>query len=771
MGRVGRSIAVLGLGLGVGLSPAGACGPFLYENAELDRLSLVDPGILNNPEWVSFLAFASPAFGQPQAGTPEAQPVIQARRLGLTADESATNLVTEYGPGEDPVSVAANEAWWGTYFQSVRHRKARPDEVAAALYGPDRPGWLVPEDRAYLAALARPSDDPATLKDALAGARSPRLPLGLRHRWAFWAVRALALAGSPETLTIFREFCPGAADDLPLARAQGWAAQVVADSDPDQAAVLWLDLLVRWPALRAQTFLSLGSLPPGTLEARGTPEALVARFFLDGRDFSPETLGAVSRAEKAAGGDGTWTETVFYAMAEQIEGEAGVYGLFGLVDPREVTPQGLFTPLVDQAEALVTSGTQPATRTWWTLAAYLALFDGTPGRAGDLLARAQALPGTDAQVRETDLVGALVQMDAEKNQDWSPDLQRRVVAALDWGQTLNGPGHNRGLYHSVAVLAAQKELARGHTPQAVLAFALVRTGPWSNPYKVEADDGFWTTGWRPNHPVNLMMDALVSDADIAVWRGLLRAPDLDPLTARLVSHPFLSDRDLTWWEAHRALRRGQGDRALALLKTLGGDGSVDSGVFPRRAFSYSFDLDPLDPAAGRGMRTVGPLTLASLMAQVEADARDRPSSRTLLARGLFWLSLQLSGLPLLFAQPPKVISFVNGNFEYYGYDGRDLNRTVAVVGDYPLGRPGQTDAWTERLRSFSRTEFSTLDRARAAFEAVVARHEDLEAEFRALLFLQALDHNRYEALDAPRYATLPLAETYRTTCESWRVTL
>jgi hypothetical protein len=771
MGRL-QGWMVFGLGTVLALTPAGACGPFLYENAELDRLSLLDPGILNSQEWVPFLAFASPAYGQPDAEAPAPLYVVQPQRSGLTADPSTVNLVTEFNPGEDPVSVAANEAWWIAYFRSVRHRTVGPDEVGAALYGPDRPSWLDPADRSYLNALTRAPDDPPTLKQALASARDIQLPLGLRHRWAFWAIRALAMSGSTDTLAVFRELCPGTPDDLPLARAQGWAAQVVAQSDPGKAAGLWLDLLVHWPALRAQSFSSLSSLPVGTLKQVGTPAALVARFFLDGRDFSPETLGDVARSERAAGGPGTWAETVLYSMAEQVEGEAGVYGLFGLVDPQEVVPRGLFTPLVDEAEALVTTGVQPATRTWWLLTAYLALFDGEASRAAGLLAKAQALPAANqAQVREADLIGALVAMDAEKDGDWSPGLQTRIVAALDWGAGLNRPGHNRGLYHSIAVLAAQKELARGHNPQAVLAFALVRTGSWANPYKVESDDSFWTTGYQANNPVNLLMDALLSDADIEAWRTLLKAKDLSPLTARLVAHPFLSDRDLTWWEAHRALRRGQADRAMALLRTLGGDGSVDSEVFPRRGFSYSLDLNPLDAGGGRGMRTVGPLALASVMARVEADAQEKPTSQTLLARGEFWLSLQLSGLPLLFAQPPKVISFVNGNFEYYGYDGHDTDRSAAAVGEYPLGPPTQTDSWTRRLHEFYRTEFSTLDRARAAFQAVLERHDDPEAEFRALLFLQTMDHNRGHDLDDSRYANLPLAETYRTTCETWQAAL
>ena len=143
-------------------------------------------------------------------------------------------------------------------------------------------------------------------------------------------------------------------------------------------------------------------------------------------------------------------------------------------------------------------------------------------------------------------------------------------------------------------------------------------------------------------------------------------------------------------------------------------------------------------------------------------------SKTLLARGEFWFSLQLSGLPLLFAQPPTVISFVNGNFEYYGYDGRDQNRTTTVVGEFPLGRPAQTDDWSRRLAAFYHEEFTVLGRAREAFEAVVARHEDKDAEYRALLFLQALDGNRYQSLASHRYDAVPIAVTFRSTCEAFR---
>jgi len=752
-------------------APVWACGPFLYDNAELDRFSLLDPGILNSTEWVNFLAFASPAFGQESSGNGDqklVQVVIQPDRLPDTAPEGVSNLLYDYNPGSDPILVSANEAWWTDYFLTVRKKTLAADELQKVLYGPERPKWLAPADRSYLEALDGASDDSSTLKKALSEARNIKNPIGLRHRWAFWAVRAQVLKHD-DALKLFREFSPGPAGDLPLARAQGWVASSLVETDPGQALKLWVDLFARWPVLRTQTFSSLQYLDSQAWTTSRTKEALVAKFFLDGRDFSPETLGALAEAEKASGGNGTWTESVFYAMAEQVERESGVFALFGLVDPHEVSPHGLFTGLVDKAQALVEQGVQPATRTWWLVASYLALFDGDVARSAALLDRARTLPSLNRdQDHQSDLLAALIQMEAEKEKDWSPSLQSQVVAALDWGKSLDAPGHNRGLYHSVAVLVAQKELARGHNPQAVMAFGLVQKGGWGNPYRVDNGDGFWSTGWPFNNAVNLMMDALMTDEDLSAWKGLLHAADLDPLSKRLVSQSLMTGRDIIWWQAHRALRRGQGEQALSLLKTLGTEPDVESSLFQPRQFSYSVNLDPLDPLQGRGMRTVSPMALAGLMASITAEARTKPSSRSLLTLGQFWLSLQFSGMPLLFSQPPKVISFVNGNFEYYGYDGRDTGRTTALVGTFPLGQSNQTDAWARRLAAFYRNEFSTLGRARQAFEAVVARHDDPDAEFRALLFLQAIDHDRYDDLSDSRYENLPLAEDFRSSCEDFQ---
>ncbi len=753
-------------------APVSACGPFLYDNADLDHFSLLDPGILNSSEWVNFLSFASPAFGQDSfdSDKPPVQVVIHPDRLPDTASGGVSNLLYDYDPGTDPVSVSANEAWWTDYFQTVRKRTVGSEDLQKVLYGPERPKWLLASDRQYLTVLDGKADDPVNLQKALSEARNPKNPLPLRHRWAFWAVRALSLRHDPAAVTVFREFSPEPASDLPLARAQGWAASALAGSDPNRALDLWVDLFARWPALRAQTFSSLSYVDSTVWKGANSKEALVAKFFLEGRDFSPETLSALAKAEHASGG-GAWTESVFYAMAEQVEREAGVFALFNLVDPQEVSPKGLFTGLIDRAQSLVEEGVQPPTRTWWLVASYLALFDGDPARAGALLGRARALPSLNSiQDRQADLLAALIGMDAEKDRDWSPALQNQVLAALDWGKSLDAPGHNRGLFHSVAVLIAQKELARGHNPQAVMAFGLIQKGGWANPYAVTSDDGFWSVGWPSNNSVNLLMDALMSDDDLATWKVLLNDDHLEPLTARLVARSLMSERDLTWWQAHRALRRGQGDQALALLKTVGPAPASQTGsaVFPDRKFSYSLDLDPLNPGEGRGMRTVSPVSLASVMARIETDARSKPTSKNLLALGQFWFSVQLSGLPLLFAQPPKVISFVNGNFEYYGYDGRDTGRTTAVVGTFPLGQTSQTDAWAKRLAAFYRDEFSTLNRARAAFEAVLVRRDDPDAEFRALLFLQAIDHDQYPALADPRFDSLPLARTFRSTCEDFQ---
>ncbi len=68
-------------------APLWACGPFLYENSELDRFSLLDPGILNNSEWLPFLSFESPALGQKSSDSPVVQTVIHSDRLPETGTD------------------------------------------------------------------------------------------------------------------------------------------------------------------------------------------------------------------------------------------------------------------------------------------------------------------------------------------------------------------------------------------------------------------------------------------------------------------------------------------------------------------------------------------------------------------------------------------------------------------------------------------------------------------------------------------------------------
>ena len=211
-----------------------ACGPFLYDNAELDRFSFLDPGILNDGKWNNLLAYASPPFGQASAEGEDGavQVVIRPERLG-EASSGLSNALYDASPGEDEISVAANEAWWRDYFHTVRHRDVTPAELETVLSGPTRPAWLPAADRTYLRLLDGGSDGKG-LATALAQARNTKNPEPLRHRFAFWAVRALALGGDPDALKFFREFSPGPAVDLPLARAQGWAAGVLARTDAAQ---------------------------------------------------------------------------------------------------------------------------------------------------------------------------------------------------------------------------------------------------------------------------------------------------------------------------------------------------------------------------------------------------------------------------------------------------------------------------------------------------------------------------------------------------------
>ncbi len=720
-----KRFCLLCLSLSLALSaPLWACGPFIFDNTELDSLSLLDPGVTGRPDLAPFYLYASPAYGL--TGNFQ-QKVIRLSRVSTPSAEDVSNEVFDDDPGADPDWLKANAEAWAGYLRTTNGKPWTAIEIQKALDGQGVPREAKPVDAEYFRFLtSTPVSESKMDTGALQRARNPSLPEFIRERYAYLALRGYAIAqNSSETLRLWHEFSPLWAHDVIAGRALAW----VASFDTGERLRDYLTVFQEYPALRATVFVSLGGFSSQswsqylarnlTLSQRRW--ALYARFVLEDRDFSPETLQGILAADP----QGRLALAAFYRMVEEVEQEAGLSRLFALTfDPAAPVPpgttskelsfldslrrKGLYTALVDTAVQAASGPHRNFRRAWLTLAAYLAFYDGDETRMVSLYHASLAYPArNDAQSHQSHLLGTMVAMVSERHKSWSNSLQRRLIIDLAWAKSLDKPGHNRGLYHSLVVLVAQKDLWEDHRDAAARAFSTLQTQTWDNPYRLHQQDWFWSASWGANDPVNILFDVLLRKQDLSAWQKFLKTPALrSPLDQALTAPGWVTEADLEYLEAYKDLRQGLPDLAIPLAEKLTKEGYFqgskswrnDHSVFPTRQFATSTSVDWAHPWTGQGLKALSFLALAQQMKALQ--------TAPLLEQANFWLSLQLSGFPLIFSTPPIPIRFVN-DLTYYGYDGSDPSPETA----FPLNEPRRAAEFQEEFQKFQEGEFSPLNRA------------------------------------------------------------
>ena len=756
-----------------------ACGPFLFDNSDLDSLSLIDPGITGRPDLSPFFLYASPAFGQP--GTFQ-QNVIRLDRVTWPSANGVTNEVYDDAPGADPDWLAANLQAWSDYLR--RAYPANPwtkAQIQTALDGKGVPAEASAADAAYFAFLASTS---ARATEALKRAREASLPTFLRERYAYFALRARALVqDSSGTLQLWREFAPlWARHDVIAGRALAWVASVKKNRLAD-----YLTVFQDYPALRATVFVSLGGVATREWSAYLAQNltrsqrrwALYARFVLEERDFAPETLQGLLAADPR----GRLALAAFYRMVEEVEREAGVSRLMALTfDPADPLPaeasvedrqlvktlrrKGLYTALVDTAvKAAATSRT--FRRAWLTLAAYLAFYDGDDSRMVTLYHDSLRYPARNADQRhQSHLLGTMTAMLAQRHRPWGLALQRRLVKDLAWARSLDQPGHNRGLYHSLVVLVAQKDLFDDQRDAAARAFSTLQSQTWDNPYRVRHQDWFWAASWGANDPVNLLFDVLLRSKDIAAWRKFLAlAPDQrSPLDEALTAPGWITVDDLDYLEAYKALRQGKPNVALPLAEKLTRDGYFlgtsrwrnNRSIFPARTFATSTEVAWAHPWTGLGLKPTSFLGVAQQMKGLQ--------TAPVLVQANFWLSLQLTGFPLLFSSPPSPIKFVNDLY-YFGYDGNNPSPETA----FPLDEPSRAESFSREFQRFQVGEFAPVNKALAFYRAATHSSDaESQASGWAMIAWLTGHHELYRKLKQPSLQGTTVFRTLYSHCETLR---
>ncbi len=772
-----KRLLLLCISLLVGQISLWACGPFLFDNSDLDSLSLIDPGITGRPDLAPFFLYASPAFGQPSTFQ---QKVIRLDRVTWPSANGVTNEVYDDAPGADPDWLAANLLAWAGYLRLGSPAKPwTKAQIQAALDGKGVPAEVSATDAAYFAFL--PS---ARATEALKRAREADLPAFLRERYAYIALRARALVqDSSGTLQLWREFAPlWARHDVIAGRALAWVASVAKNRLAD-----YLTVFQDYPALRATVFVSLGGVQTrewsAYLAQKLSPAqrrwALYARFVLEDRDFAPETLQGLLAADPR----GRLALAAFYRMVEEVEREAGVSRLMALTfDPADPLPaeasvedrqlvktlrrKGLYTALVDTAvKAAATSRT--FRRAWLTLAAYLAFYDGDDSRMVTLYHDSLRYPARNADQRhQSHLLGTMTAMLAQRHRPWGLALQRRLVKDLAWARSLDQPGHNRGLYHSLVVLVAQKDLFDDQRDAAARAFSTLQSQTWDNPYRVRHQDWFWAASWGANDPVNLLFDVLLRSRDIAAWRKFLTmAPDQrSPLDEALTAPGWITVDDLDYLEAYKALRQGKPNVALPLAEKLTRDGYFQGtsrwrnnrSIFPARTFATSTEVAWAHPWTGLGLKPTSFLGVAQQMKLLQTAPP--------LVQANFWLSLQLTGFPLLFSSPPSPIKFVNDLY-YFGYDGNHPSPETA----FPLDEPSRAASFRREFQRFQSGEFAPVNTALAFYRAATHSSDtETQAGGWAMIAWLTGHHELYRKLKQPSLQGTTVFRTLYSHCETLR---
>jgi hypothetical protein len=781
-------------------APGWACGPFLFANSDLDSLALLDPGIVGDAQWAPFYLYASPGFGQTANYQQE---VIAASRVTMELSDSLTNLVWDYDAGSDPAWVSGNRSEWLAYLRLANGKAYSSEQVKAALDGKGLPQGARGEDSDYFALLfSAPANDPALEKTAAERARETPLPLFLRERYAYLALRAAATGSQdkPTATAYWQEFKPlFAHPSLVAGRALAWIAGNPDSQNPPLSSrrqlADFLHIFDVYPALRVMAYVSLENFSDNDwssylaqkLDAHQRELALFARFELEDRDFSPDTLNALVQADPGS----SMALAAAYKMTEEVEREAGDNRLLALTfDPAtwsvgpdslpsdqaivaSLQKKGLYTALV---ESLEQAGLNPAIRfprAWLTLASYLAFFDGDEAQMTRLYQKSLTFPALNsAQEHQSHLLGTLLGMLAQRQTPWDAALQKRLIVDLVWAKSLDQPGHNRGLYHSLVVLAAQKDLALDRLGEAARAFDSLQTDTWNNPYYLAHNEYFWSTSWGANDPVNLLFDVLLRPVDLENWQNFLKTPpdQRAPLDGFLAQRAWLTPADLDYLASYKDLRQGRAAQALPLVQKLTQDGYFtgvktwrnDESVFPVRQFSFSETVDVVNPESGAGIKGTTLLELTQTMLKLESGDP--------VVLGNFWFSLQLSGFPLIFASPPPVISFVN-NWEYFSYDGTDVpTGDGSAAADFPLFQPRLAPTFRRALLRFQVGEFSDTHRALDAYRQATVRDKAPESRALAWAMIATLgqDKNALIQLASPIFRNTDTYQNLRSNCETLR---
>ncbi len=630
---------------------------------------------------------------------------------------------------------------------------------------------------------------------ALKRATDPSLDSFLRMKYAFQVIRMkVAMKDYRGAVGQYEKLVgPSTEYGMTRYRCLGYRAMAhLALGEREKAFGLYVDVFDQCPALWYKTQQSVHfSFKPDEINRfiSRLPNAhkKTSAYFLwaisQGRDYSPENLEGMIRY----GVQETQTEALLVRMVQWVEKDNMLTDRLRLIGEVPVTsetqePPGVFRnegekrkrqlefmlvkdhwPSDDELkgfkgsvpipyESLIAlcekTASDPKVRQpalWDAVGGYLALLQGQTDRADKLLDLAEGLKTKNmALANQIHLWRTMWSIEKDRAQ-FGAAAQKRFIGDLKWARSLTQWGNNRGLYHSLWVLAGQKFVALRDIPRAALAF-----GAAQGEYGFSGRAYYGSEYNNTYHVANYLVDGVATDEELVRLQGLVAGKVGQPLDVVLKGRNDLQTGDLLLILAVRAMRRGDYHGADTLMAKIpepyfipDKERSEGAGCFyggsrcvGYKEFSYRLNHEEIDPAEKprktdiRGYNRM----MESLVDRIEAARKPGVLG---LGRLLYRLASIYHSVPLNGWPEVKRANCAVTTHTYY----------PETNGSFPLGIPSAAEFMKGRYDAFEQSvpDFQAL--SAKTFQEVVDLKTDPELRAQSQIALTRVELDKTNDYD------------------------
>ena len=447
----------------------------------------------------------------------------------------------------------------------------------------ERPGHYDPKLKTWVADTVRITKElSGHLNVAEARAHSKNYDDFFRVKYAFQAMQIQAADELyPDMIHLYDEVVsPSKSNGLTRYRCLGYKAAALCGMKQEAKAFpLYVDLFDQCPSMRFAARQSVQF----TLKAEEA-EILASRIVGEHRKTAAYFLAAVAQPRGYSvkliegmvehGAQEEQTEAMLVRMVEALEKDNMNKDRLALVGASEKagTQYEELTALCQKVGADPKAG-QPAL--WFGVAAYLYLLEGNAPQAETLLEKAKSY-GTKnkALSHQLQVWGTLLAFEKDKKSVGS-DTQKGLIEDLQWAKTLKNWGNNKGLYHSLLVVAGGKYLSLMDLPRSILCFEAARGlyGVWGptaygHPWDQRRDDRVNDIYNFTFTTANYLIDAIATEDELSKLGSMLKGEKERPLDGWLEGQAQLNWKDILLIHAVRKMRGGDYHGAQALLNKI-----------------------------------------------------------------------------------------------------------------------------------------------------------------------------------------------------------